>query len=999
MLARPSSACSGASSPNWKLNKRPTDLSSLQVSRQVSRHRNSTVWTSAAEKESLSGWLPPLVKGANRHRSPASLTLQREQQVVAQEIVEVDMETAESIGRNIIGADTNVWVAKVFQASDTSESGYICPAEFTAFVAAFWKQLGHADAAFKMGDRLQFSAADLSLEGRISLGEFALWTKVLTKHFGEQRCVMAAARYLGLREAEQMLRKRVKNVELYQGYNAKASIMLLSACVSHSSSRLLADVESALAKQADPNSALYDPFHRGYTAIICLTLATPTRDGEPIARAIDALVRAGADPFRESGEMPFGKWTPLRFASFMQNQTVLNCMLKHCDSEEAWIGNRFLWAASENVGYIMIEELDKEFNHGEKGESIMKKVKDQENNIFATVLLQQYASPIAPGSLFPQGAKQLLEGTFSSAALPPGSKADPNGPALEGITALMHIVSAGELETAKVLLSGRADPNLQDASGASALHHAAARLQVGIVRTLLEFRAKPWQVDHAGLTPLMLVGEESAHVRVEACRYVPNPEGKFGSQDARRELLDLLRPKHSPEDVLQKLKEDWKSVLDPAYCGLEGSKGENKLDLENLERTFRLHESLFFSCELADGHGAHEGRRERVDLLEPLAAILLDFLRDSHLEGKKKILTRYLLLATMGPSQTNCAHIHSPWPTKDNRARYRERLRKVAVSQLAGYAAECDRIRRRIEDTAHLTPDSKCRALVELPADKVQIPERWKTEGPREERERWKSIEQNNTLRYDPPWALDVGANPARCCMALLRLGTIKDVAGYSALVQVHHAPMAEMFARGYITYSNICNVAFQDKMKEVAKRAIDQYELDVEMPTTPVPAKKLKRLMEKVRERQGELQAAGVDDHDGLDHDYFAHSQTFYILDTVRLAFTCNGKTTEKQVECAMRLVDAFVACTPEKDNIAVLRKKNGFAKGVEGSGGYADIKLLVWADLGTEADKCDGSEIEKKIVGEVQIILKGYMEVKHKMHLVYEVNRGSFDHKKGQD
>lgn len=48
--------------------------------------------------------------------------------------------------------------------------------------------------------------------------------------------------------------------------------------------------------------------------------------------------------------------------------------------------------------------------------------------------------------------------------------------------------------------------------------------------------------------------------------------------------------------------------------------------------------------------------------------------------------------------------------------------------------------------------------------------------------------------RYDPPWALDVGANPARCCMALLRLGTIKDVAGYSALVQV--APCATVGER-----------------------------------------------------------------------------------------------------------------------------------------------------------------------------------------------------------
>ena len=39
---------------------------------------------------------------------------------------------------------------------------------------------------------------------------------------------------------------------------------------------------------------------------------------------------------------------------------------------------------------------------------------------------------------------------------------------------------------------------------------------------------------------------------------------------------------------------------------------------------------------------------------------------------------------------------------------------------------------------------------------------------------------------------------------------------------------------------------------------------------------------------------------------------------------------------------------------------------------------------------------EIPLRIIGEVQLILEGYEAVKKRMHLVYEVNRGSFDRKR---
>lgn len=39
---------------------------------------------------------------------------------------------------------------------------------------------------------------------------------------------------------------------------------------------------------------------------------------------------------------------------------------------------------------------------------------------------------------------------------------------------------------------------------------------------------------------------------------------------------------------------------------------------------------------------------------------------------------------------------------------------------------------------------------------------------------------------------------------------------------------------------------------------------------------------------------------------------------------------------------------------------------------------------------------EIPLRIIGEIQLILESYESVKKRMHLVYEVNRGSFDRKR---
>ena len=94
------------------------------------------------------------------------------------------------------------------------------------------------------------------------------------------------------------------------------------------------------------------------------------------------------------------------------------------------------------------------------------------------------------------------------------------------------------------------------------------------------------------------------------------------------------------------------------------------------------------------------------------------------------------------------------------------------------------------------------------------------------------------------------------------------------------------------------------------------------------------------------------------------------------------------------MRVLQEFQGCSVEVDGVQLLRTKSGFAAGVAGDGGYADVKLLLYADLGKHV-AFDGTEIPLRIIGEVQLILDGYEAVKKRMHLVYEVNRGSFDRK----
>lgn len=931
--------------------------------------------------------LPPLAKGALRHRLSKVSTLQQTVQVARRSMRNLlDLEEAEAHGRKMLGDDP--WVTRLFEHADGAATNYIFPAEFAALSYRFERVLEGAMGRFKFS----FDKADLNLEGRLSMAEWIAYTDEMVEALGETKCRVATQRILGSREAE--ARRKVDNIHMFDSFMREASIRLLDVCrKAINDPKLVENVSSALAAKADPNAGLASPSFNNYTPLIFLAMAPPGSNSSKIGEAINLLKSAGADVHRECGQMPTGRLVPLRFAAQKQNQEVLKALQNQID-----VGDLFQWAAGENAPELMVSEI--RHLYGDAMAARVASMNSFSNN--ASVQLKLFSSPMVAGGLSAEGAYKLCMGTYEDGYIRQGERADPNSPGLDGRTALMQEVINGDVKVIQSLLAGRASVGQRDSGGATPLHYAACFAQPDAAQTLLDARADPHAVDHAGFSPWMLVGEG-------ICFYI-GPQGRTltasdsqiqaASEDVRV-LLDMLKPRWTPEELLTIAEENADSLLEL----MEGT--------TDFEEQLRLGESLFFNPRMAI-KGAYEGRAPRRHLLVGIADVIIGLLKTPHLKGDRKLLTKYLLTATMGPGTDECGHIYRPWEIKDNRSFYRESLMEAVREQLGNFADECNAMRKDIDEAAARAEQSPkgaddislaCAAMKKISKDEVDIPQSWRQEDPF-----WDEVQRRQLLRFDPQWARKI-SDGVSCCIELMRLGVpfdptspaaklkenkdacvVSNLAEYSALRQVTHATMQELMGRGFVTYSNLCNVAFQDKMKEVAKRAVKDAGIDIEMPQKPVGAKRLKRIMEKTRDAKSERPLADGWTWPGRPVTYLEHSFCFYILDTVRLSFGCQGETVVQQVQCCMKLLDELDKCTLEKDGVCILRRKSGFAAGVSGDGGYADIKLLCFASLGTHK-AFDGTEVPLEIIGEVQLILAGYEAVKHRMHLAYEVNRGSFD------
>jgi len=952
----------------------------------------SGVWRSSGDQ--VPSPLPPLAKGALRHRIPTVDKKTSKAEAVVAERVLVDWDAADSYGRRETqranekqGVRDGKWYSKVFEVADGSLSGYLSPAEFAAMASRMRQTLRTPMDGFKGGFKFDFTYVDSNMEGRINIAEFEEFCRQCEKQWGPERCSRAASRYIGTRQAE--LRTNAKTsfqkratMSMFDGFDAEASHRLLMCCspkeVENNASSLVESVQACLEQGADPNVFLLDKVHDGFTPLIFLAMTRPTVDSGQVGEAIDVLIEAKGDVQRESGLGTFGRLVPLQFAAQMQNRSGLDALLRNID-----VSDRFHWAAGENVEHVMLEEVRKKFGDRTRD----KVLKLSRYNARATVVLRLFASKLLGSGLSPLGAKQLLTGEFG---IMKGWKADPDGPGLEGMTALMQVVRMGErcLDTTKALLDGGASPNQKDSSGATPLHFAASKMEPKVAQALLDAGAEKCAVDHMGLSAWMLIGEDVCHKQEPPdMKFVERKDGKFGDAQKRDDLLEMLRPKLTPEEILWRLEDERepgsKEPWTPA--GALRLLEEFGSDPEVLMKELRLHESLFFNPRIIT-RGGYQGRNVQNQYLQRVGDLLIKLIRTDPLTGKLKNLCKYLLLASIGPDSKKAgAHVHQRWQVDDNRDFYREDLMDAVRDMLDNqFGTSCGRLRKAIMKAAKDEPEGPCALLRELPADVVNVPQKWQDGSAF-----WKAVQDTQVLRYDPSWAVEAESDPTRCAVALLRLGAVDDLAQVSALQQVNHAPMEEMLGRGYIKFSEICNEAFQTRMMEVVTQVAEQEGLQVDPPNTFVQTKKLKRLMEKTREARAER---GDMQWPGLPEAHVKHGYCFHILDTVRMSFTCGGETTADQVACCMKILHKFGALDPERDGIALLRQKSGFAHGVKATGGYADVKLLCYADLG-EHQCFDGTKIPMKIVGEIQLILEDYMEVKHRMHLAYEVNRGSFD------
>ena len=232
--------------------------------------------------------------------------------------------------------------------------------------------------------------------------------------------------------------------------------------------------------------------------------------------------------------------------------------------------------------------------------------------------------------------------------------------------------------------------------------------------------------------------------------------------------------------------------------------------------------------------------------------------------------------------------------------------------------------------------------LLQLPRDLVSVPAAWQVNP------YWLTVQRRQVLRYDPPWsvsAIDVQS----CLLQLVRLGAVSCVDEFSSFA---HKDLRELLAWGYVQYSSLCNEPFQEMVRSVVARACDAYCLRVDMPSTAVPPKKLRRLLEKTLE--AEEQRRGLD-WPCRSESYLRHACCFYILDTVRFSVVCRGDTLDEQIRCCMHVLKEFKCCAMSKPAcLQLLRVKSGVAPDACGEGGYADIKLFCYADVGVRC-RCE--------------------------------------------
>mmetsp|Transcript_116010 Transcript_116010/g.247978 ORF Transcript_116010/g.247978 Transcript_116010/m.247978 type:complete len:882 (+) Transcript_116010:63-2708(+) len=524
--------------------------------------------------------------------------------------------------------------------------------------------------------------------------------------------------------------------------------------------------------------------------------------------------------------------------------------------------------------------------------------------------------------------------------------------------AALHVAARkGHADIIPLLVSARGDPDNQDSEGWTPLHHAAFNGMDACVDKLLGVNANLHVKGRNGYTPYMCtrLKTRAGSLSERTVKLLePSPEINFAKSivpilkdedlttfDKLDRLVSLRGVSQMPQNL--RLYEQF----------FDATLGPNKIRLQ------KVWESLALPM-------IRRLRNESTDLEPPGSNLSEEAVQErlQEIAMRKKDQKRFVLQwlhDTQGPRST------ADW-THENRSAYGEELNQVVAEELAAFRLELDAIYERLKQQEG-GDELAAMPTVELlkPLKMTQL-----------------------SAHAIPVWAEQMDAAGAFEALRLVGckgLGKEDDDSLLNFMDLVTLDPdfdISPNFWRNCYRLwlsglAEMANLDFQQKVQDVVKDFREAYPGNSMAATFKAgPVKTYDQM--KVKERK-----YGEATHETYQGRVLASQ----VLDVVRCSITVRNP------KAVLALIEFFRPLTLIQNKLELVRINNRFSEDAETLQGYRNVELNVFFEGGLRAGRCDrpGKTVHVAMVGEVQILMDEYLNVRKRRHLLYKFNRGEFD------
>lgn len=515
------------------------------------------------------------------------------------------------------------------------------------------------------------------------------------------------------------------------------------------------------------------------------------------------------------------------------------------------------------------------------------------------------------------------------------------------------------------ILGHGADPDLQDLLGWTPLHHAAFNGANEAVRVLLRAGAQNLLADR-GLTPWMV-------------SMLPSCASSLG--DPVRELI-------GPPDVVKFSTRILPLLNNNDLTLYEKLNGLLTLPGVNYNPScLRLHEQFFPSM-----GGPSKVRLQKfwTQLIEPLIRRLRTGETDIEPPGphlsdeaqreieidiaarqkEQKDMLRRFLVDSGGP-QPGAEWRH------DNRGAYIDEMRQVVLEELESYSMIMAELYRGIQDA------DMGDVLCSLPAEEVRNP-RYLSQLAAHGVPIWletMSIAGAFEALRKTAAVPGMGGLDRESVLALIRL---LSATGSTYRGDFSSGPniWTNIYRLWLVSHAEVADKDFQAKIQSIvashnADHADDQDLLAELLAAAPKTYNQVKR----AERRFGEPSADSMG----------SRAVCAAVLDVVRCSITVDTAAA------AVAVLETFKSLTLVEHKVEVARITNGFsnAADVGAAFGYRDIKIYVMFNGGPRQTACGRENLttHMRIIGEVQVLIRSFLNIKKQRNLLWKWWRGEFD------